>query len=127
MNNSSYPWYLTWIAIIVACIVFWPLAIVLFVLRMTYQNKDTRKEKTNKKGHIILGVILMIAGACSMVVSRILGFLLVAAGAAVVRYGTEMAKINSQEDNYSINANMHNSIEDKFEGSGASITGDDIS
>lgn len=126
MNNSSYPWYLTWTAIIVACIVFWPLAIILFVLRVTYQNKDTYKEKKNKKGHIILGVILMIAGAGSMVVSRILGFLLVAAGAAVVRYGNEMAKINSQENNYSINADIQNSIEEKFEGSGASVTGDDI-
>lgn len=125
MNKVSYPWYLTWITIIIACIVCWPVAIVLLVLRVNYTSQNGEKKKNGKLGKTIIGVILIVAGVCSMVVSRILGFLLVTVGSMVIHYGSEKERVSSQGNNYSINANAKNSIEEKFEGSGASIAGDD--
>ena len=38
MNNTSYPWYLSWPAIIVVFIFFWPAAIVLIYLIQHVSN-----------------------------------------------------------------------------------------
>lgn len=49
MNNTSYPWYLSWPAIIVVFIFFWPAAIVLIYLRTQSTKGGAFAAASNKK------------------------------------------------------------------------------
>ena len=48
MNNTSYPWYLTWPAIVVAFLLFWPVAIFLIYLRTKNSKGDIFAATSNK-------------------------------------------------------------------------------
>lgn len=100
MNNSSYPWYLTWPAIIVAFFLFWPAAIYLIYLRTKNSKGDVFAAATNKKVYMVIGVLLIIMGLGSIGDSVLMGLFMIVGGAAVIYYANTLAKKASRNKSY---------------------------
>ena len=100
MNNTSYPWYLKWPAIIVAFFVFWPVAIFLIYLRTKNSKGDIFTATSNKKIYIILGAILMLMGITNLGSSTLVAIFMIVGGAAIIYYANTLAKKASRNRTY---------------------------
>lgn len=100
MNNTSYPWYLTWPVIIIAFLFFWPLAIALIYLRTKNSKSGAFAAASNKKIYMVLGVILIIIGLGSIGDSTMLALFMIAGGAAMIYYANSLAKKASRNKTY---------------------------
>lgn len=100
MNNSSYPWYLSWPAIIVAFIFFWPAALVLIYLRTKNSKSDIFAAASNKKVYIVLGVLLILMGLGNIASSALMGIFMIVGGAAVIYYANTLAKKATRNKTY---------------------------
>lgn len=100
MNNSSYPWYLTWPAIIIVFFLFWPAAIYLIYLRTKNSKGDVFAAATNKKVYMAIGVVLILMGLGSIGDSVLMGLFMIAGGAAVIYYANTLAKKASRNKSY---------------------------
>ena len=92
MNNQSYPWYLSWPAIIVAFLLFWPVAIVLIYLRTKNSKSGAFAAASNKKVYMILGAVLVVMGIGNIGDSFLMGLFFIAGGAALIYYSNTLAK-----------------------------------
>ena len=100
MNNTSYPWYLTWPVIIIAFLFFWPAAIVLIYLRTKNSKGGAFAAASNKKIYIVLGVILILMGIGSFDGSVLMALFLIAGGVAMIYYANTLAKKASRNKSY---------------------------
>lgn len=100
MNNSSYPWYLTWPAIIVSFLFFWPLAIVLVYLRTKNSKVDIFAAASNKKVYMVIGVILILLGIGEFGSSVLSALFMIAGGAAIIYYANALAKKGTRNKTY---------------------------
>ena len=92
MNNQSYPWYLSWPAIIVAFLIFWLVAIVLIYLRTKNSKSGAFAAASNKKVYMILGAVLVVMGIGNIGDSFLMGLFFIAGGAALIYYSNTLAK-----------------------------------
>ena len=100
MNNTSYPWYLTWPVIIIAFLFFWPLAIVLIYLRTQKSKGGAFAAASNKKIYMVLGAILIFLGLGSFGDSTMMALFLIAGGVAMIYYANTLAKKASRNKIY---------------------------
>ena len=100
MNNTTYPWYLSWPAIIVAFLLFWPVAIVLIYLRTQKTKGGAFAAASNKKIYMILGVILILMGLGSFDGSPLVAIFMIVGGGAVIYYANTLAKKASRNKAY---------------------------
>lgn len=100
MNNSSYPWYLTWPAIIVVFFLFWPAAIYLIYLRTKNSKSDVFAAATNKKVYMAIGAVLILLGIGDIGKSTLMGLFMIVGGAAVIYYANTLAKKASRNKSY---------------------------
>ena len=100
MNNSSYPWYLSWPAIIVVFIFFWPAAIVLIYLRTQSTKGGAFAAASNKKIYMILGGVLIVFGLLRFKNSVPMALFLIVGGAAMIYYANTLAKKASRNKSY---------------------------
>jgi len=98
--NNNYPWYLSWPAIIVAFLIFWPVAIVLIYLRTKNTKSGAFVAASNKKLYIVLGVILALMGISSLDGSVVMGLFMIAGGLAMIYYANTLAKKASRNKSY---------------------------
>ena len=100
MNNTSYPWYLSWPAIIVVFIFFWPAAIVLIYLRTQSTKGGAFAAASNKKIYMILGGVLIVFGLLRFKNSVPMALFLIVGGAAMIYYANTLAKKASRNKSY---------------------------
>lgn len=92
MNNNNQPWYCSWWAIIVAFLFFWPVGIVLLILRNNQNKQSIFLGSTNKKLYIIAGIVLIFLGICSFSSSKMMGFFMIVGGIALIVYAEKLTK-----------------------------------
>ena len=92
MKKKSYPWYLSWPAIIIVFLFFWPAAIVLIYLRTKNSKSDMFAAASNKKVYMALGVVLILLGLGRFGDSFFSALFLIAGGAALIYYANTLAK-----------------------------------
>lgn len=100
MNQTSYPWYLTWPVIILAFIFFWPAAIVLIYLRTKSSKGGMFAAASNKKIYIVLGVILILLGLTRFDNSVFVALFMIIGGGAMIYYANTLAKKASRNKSY---------------------------
>lgn len=100
MNQTSYPWYLTWPVIILAFIFFWPAAIVLIYLRTNSSKGGMFAAASNKKIYIVLGVILILLGLTRFDNSVFVALFMIIGGGAMIYYANTLAKKASRNKSY---------------------------
>lgn len=92
MNNNEQPIYLnTWV-IVLAFVFFWPLGVVLLIMRANSSKKNMFDGGTTAKICYIVGGILVLAGLGSFSGSFFGGLFWTAGGIAVIYYGTQNKK-----------------------------------
>lgn len=91
-TNKSYPWYLTWPAIIIAFILFWPVGIALIFFRTQKSKKGAFSTASDKKFYIIIGVILILIGLSSLSDSPSLALFMLIGGIALIVYSNALSK-----------------------------------
>ncbi len=92
MDNNIRPWYQSWTAIIIAFIIFWPVGIVLLILRNSQGKQSVFMGSTDKKKYIIGGCVLILLGLCWIGNSVFLGLFTIAGGAALIFYADRLQK-----------------------------------
>lgn len=90
--NNEQPWYCSWVAIIIAFILFWPVGIALIILRNTKDKQSVFLGSTSKKKYIAIGVILILIGLCSIGDSALMGLFFIAGGVALIIYAEKLKK-----------------------------------
>lgn len=100
MNNTSYPWYLSWPAIIIVFIFFWPAAIVLIYLRTQSSKGGAFAAASNKNVYMILGAILIVLGLMRIRGSIPMALFMIIGGAAMIYYANTLAKKASRNKSY---------------------------
>ena len=100
MNNTTYPWYLSWPVIIIAFIFFWPAAIVLIYLRTTRSKGGAFAAAQNKNIYMILGAILIIMGLGNIRRSVLVGLFMIIGGIAMIYYANTLAKKATRNKTY---------------------------
>ena len=100
MNQTSYPWYLTWPVIIIAFILFWPAAIVLIYLRTKSSKGGMFAAASNKKIYIVFGVILILIGLTNFDNSVFVALFMIIGGGAMIYYANTLAKKASRNKSY---------------------------
>lgn len=87
MNNAnSIPWYCSVWAIILAFLIFWPLGIVLLILRSTGNKQSVFLGSTDKKKYVIAGAVLILLGLFRISNSTGMGIFMIAGGIALIAY-----------------------------------------
>lgn len=93
MNNNSQPWYCSWWAIIIAFIIFWPVGIVLLILRNSGSKQSVFLGTTSKKKYIIAGIILIFLGLIYFSNGNsVMGFFMIIGGIALIVYAEKLTK-----------------------------------
>ncbi len=100
MNNTSYPWYLSWPAIIVVFLFFWPAAIVLIYLRTQSSKGGAFAAASNKTIYMVLGAILIVFGLMRIKGSIPMALFMIVGGAAMIYYANTLAKKASRNKSY---------------------------
>ena len=100
MNNTNYPWYLKWPAIIVAFLFFWPLALVLIYLRTKNSKGGAFAASSNKKVYMVLGGLLILMGLGNFDSSAFVAIFMIVGGAAMIYYSNKLAKKASRNKTY---------------------------
>lgn len=100
MNNTSYPWYLSWPAIIIVFIFFWPAAIILIYLRTQSSKGGAFAAASNKNVYMILGAILIVLGLMRIRGSIPMALFMIIGGAAMIYYANTLAKKASRNKSY---------------------------
>ena len=100
MNNTTYPWYLSWPAIIIAFIIFWPAAIVLIYLRTKQSKGGAFAAASNKNIYMILGAILILMGLGNIGSSVPVGLFMIVGGIAMIYYANTLAKKATRNKTY---------------------------
>lgn len=102
MNNQR-PWYYSWGVIILAFLFFWPVGIVLLVMRNRNTNKVSRQSlftNTNKKKYITIGVILIVIGLMTISDSALMGLFLIIGGIILIVYSEKLVKDAARRKKY---------------------------
>lgn len=102
MNNQR-PWYYSWGVIILAFLFFWPVGIVLLVMRNRNTNKVSRQSlftNTNKKKYITIGVILIVIGLTTISDSALMGLFLIIGGIILIIYSEKLVKDAARRKKY---------------------------
>lgn len=94
------PWYYSWPAIIVAFIFFWPLGIILLIMKNKSSKNSIFVGSSNKKIYIILGVVLIIIGLSGFGTSISMGLFMILGGVALILYAGQMAKRANRNKQY---------------------------
>lgn len=92
MNQTNQAWYCSWWAIVAAFLFFWPLGIVLLILRNNKSKDSVFMGTTNKKLYLILGAVLIFLGLVSFSGSKLTGLFLLAGGIALIVYAEKLTK-----------------------------------
>lgn len=92
MKNNSNPWYLSWPAIIIAFLVFWPVAIVLIYLKTKNSKSGAFAAASNKKVYMVLGAVLIVLGIGRIGDSFLGALFFILGGAALIYYSNTLAK-----------------------------------
>jgi predicted transcriptional regulator len=93
MNETKHiPWYCSWVAIIIAFFIFWPVGIVLLIVRNTGSKQSAFMGSTNKKMYIIAGVVLILVGLSIFSSEKLVGFFFIVGGGALIYYAANLAK-----------------------------------
>lgn len=100
MNNTSYPWYLSWPAIIVVFLFFWPAAIVLIYLRTQSSKGGAFAAASNKTIYMVLGAILIVFGLMRIKGSIPMALFMIVGGAAMIYYANTLAKKACRNKSY---------------------------
>lgn len=100
MNNNEYPWYLSWPAIIVALLFFWPAGIALIVLRTQNNKGSLFAGTTNKKFYIVIGVILILFGFTRFDSSAMVALFMIIGGGVLIFYANALAKKAERNKKY---------------------------
>lgn len=100
MKNTSYPWYLSWPAIIIVFLFFWPAAIVLIYLRTKNSKDGAFAAISDKKIYMILGAVLILLGINNLRHSGLMALFMIAGGAAMIYYANNLAKKASRNKAY---------------------------
>lgn len=99
MNQQS-PWYFSWPVIIIAFIIFWPLGIVLLVLKSKSSKQSIFVGSSDKKFYIIIGVVLIFLGLGTISGSPLVGLFMLIGGIALIIYAGQMAKRANRNKQY---------------------------
>lgn len=99
MTNQQ-PWYYSWPIIIIAFIFFWPLGLILLVLRQKNKKSNFFIGSTDKKKYYIIGAILVFIGISSFGESFLAALFFIAGGVALFYYAEKMAKRAVRNRNY---------------------------
>lgn len=111
------PWYLSTIAIIVAFLFFWPLGIVLIIIRTKGSNMDRQavfKGASNQKIYVIGGSVLALIGFINLFSSssnKFWAVFMIIGGFFLVYYSTRIAKTAARNRDY-INLIVNSDIDD---------------
>ena len=91
--NKNLPWYYSTVAIVLAFLFFWPLGIVLLILRNSSNKQSVFLGSTDKKKYIIAGVILILIGI-SLFSSKsfFMGFFMIIGGIALIVYAEKLKR-----------------------------------
>ena len=91
--NKNIPWYYSTVAIVLAFIFFWPLGIVLLILRNSSNKQSVFLGSTDKKKYIIAGVVIILIGI-SMFSSKsfFMGFFMIIGGIALIVYAEKLKR-----------------------------------
>ena len=92
MNGKSNPWYLSWPAIIIAFLVFWPVAIVLIYLKSKNSKSGAFAAASNKKVYMILGGVLILIGIGRFGDSFWGAVFFILGGVALIYYSNALAR-----------------------------------
>lgn len=92
MNNNT-PWYYSTWAIVLAFLFFWPLGIVLLILRNSSSKQSIFLGSTNKKKYIIAGIILIVLGLIYISSDNtFMGLFMIIGGIALIVYAEQLKK-----------------------------------
>lgn len=100
MNNNSQSWYCSWWAIIIAFIIFWPIGIVLLILRNGKNKQSVFLGSTSKKKYIIAGVVLILFGLSYFSNNAFMGFFMIVGGIALIVYAEKLKKRGERNRRY---------------------------
>lgn len=92
MNNNKYPWYCSWAAIIIAFFFFWPVGIVLLILRNSQDKKSAFLGASNQKTYKIIGIVLIVFGVLGFTDDAAVGLFIIIGGIALIVYARKLAK-----------------------------------
>lgn len=100
MDNNSQSWYCSWWAIIIAFIAFWPIGIVLLILRNSKNKQSVFLGSTSKKKYIIAGVLLILFGLSYFSNNAFMGLFMIVGGIALIVYAEKLKKRGERNRKY---------------------------
>ena len=110
MENQQ-PWYYSWIVIGLALCFFWPVGLVLLVMRLNGSKSSVAYGKTQKTVlNGVAGFLLIIGLILTLADAVFVGFVFIAGGAAIVYYNQMAAKRSERFRQY-INMIVNQGIE----------------
>lgn len=93
MNNNKEPWYYSWITIVIAFIIFWPVGIALVILKSQQKTKNSVfAGGTNKNIYLVAGVLLILWGLSRIGHSVFWGLFMIVGGGLLIFYAEKLAK-----------------------------------
>lgn len=98
--NQQQPWYYSWPVIIIAFILFWPLGIVLLIMKGKSSKQSIFVGSSDKKFYIVIGVILILLGLTNIKDSALVGLFMIIGGIALILYAEQMAKRANRNKKY---------------------------
>lgn len=101
MNNNVTPWYYSWPVIIIAFIVFWPVGLILLILRNTGNKQSVFLGSTDKKKYVIAGIVLIVLAITSFSKSNgTMGVIYLAGGIALIAYANVLVRKSQRNRQY---------------------------
>ncbi len=101
MNQQ--PWYLSWPAIVIAFLLFWPAGIVLLVLRTrgsSFNKQAVFEGASDKKVYMGIGAVLALLGLLNLRSRSMVGVFFLIGGAALIYYSSRIAKKAERNKQY---------------------------
>lgn len=110
MVENKQPWYYSWVVIIIALFLFWPVGLVLFILRLNHSKATASFGKGQAIICYVVAAFIILLSLAMFEDSFFMGLAFLAGGGAII-YFTRMAVKRSERCRQYINLIVNQEVE----------------